>query len=151
VGAEPTISNINIIKYMILLEQSGISKILIIVIIVGILVGGGLIWYYQKTLQIISKPALQISPTNETANWKTYINTNTKYGFEFKYPKEYGEVRADYDPHFPSAALAPGVIAMGANVMLYFNPSIHIDMTLEEEANYQALFSGKYKVKKLFM
>ncbi len=30
------------------------------------------------------------SPPDRTANWKTY--RSEKYGFEFKYPKEYDEV-----------------------------------------------------------
>jgi len=61
-------------------KQSGFSKILIIVIVVGVLVIGGVVWYYQKTVQIISQPAPQISPTNETASWQTY--RNEEYGFE---------------------------------------------------------------------
>ncbi|MBU4338530.1 hypothetical protein KKB43_04205 [Patescibacteria group bacterium] len=74
------------------MNQKGISSILIILIIVGVLVGGGLVWYYQKTLQIISKPAPQVTPVDETANWKTY--RNDEYGFEVKYPTAW-EISSD--------------------------------------------------------
>ena len=69
------------------MNQKGISSIVIILIIVGVLVIGGLFWYYQKTLQIISQPVPQVTPTDETANWQTY--QNDEYGFELNYPKDW--------------------------------------------------------------
>jgi len=38
----------------------------------------------QKQEQIIKQDAKKETPADQTASWKTY--TNTKYGFEFKYP-----------------------------------------------------------------
>jgi len=36
------------------------------------------------------------SPSNQTSNWKTF--TNTKYGFEFKYPRDWNTVSDTGDP-----------------------------------------------------
>lgn len=90
------------------MNQKGISSIVIILIIAGVLAIGGGVWYWQSQKE---KPAActqdaklcpdgsYVSRTgsncefaacpevkDETANWKTY--RNEKYGFEFKYPAE---------------------------------------------------------------
>jgi len=60
-------------------SQSGFSAIILVVIIVLVVVGGGLVAWKQGWI-------------NETANWKTY--TNSDYGFEFKYPQTW-ELNSD--------------------------------------------------------
>lgn len=63
----------------------------IIVIIIGI-TAGIMVWVFAKNSQVpvqqttVARP----TPTDETALLKTY--TNIKYGFEFKYPSEWGDV-----------------------------------------------------------
>jgi len=71
-------------------------KYIVIVLILAIIVGGGILGYMKnfkremisltKFLEI-KKPEKVVK--DETANWKTY--RNEEYGFEFKYPKEWGE------------------------------------------------------------
>lgn len=88
------------------MNQKGIASIAIILIIVGVLIIAGGIWYWQNQKE---KPAAcaqdaQLCPdgsyvsrtgsdcefaacpelNDETADWQTY--RNEKYGFEFKYP-----------------------------------------------------------------
>ena len=60
-------------------SQSGFSAIILVVIIVLVVVGGGFVAWKQGWI-------------NETANWKTY--TNSDYGFEFKYPQTW-ELNSD--------------------------------------------------------
>lgn len=91
------------------MNQKGISAIVIILTIVGVLVIGGGIWYWQSQKE---KPTVcpqdtklcpdgsyvsRIGPNcefaacpekrDETAHWKTY--RNEEYGFEVKYPEDY--------------------------------------------------------------
>ena len=88
-------------------QEKGISTLtgILIALLVAIIAAGG-IWYY---FNYYLNPAIEESSsgtqitipekeseeaaseeeatTGETADWKTY--TNTKYGFSFKYPKDW--------------------------------------------------------------
>lgn len=57
-----------------------------IVAIVVVAVAGAGWWYWNKNYAIGPTPTPTAIP-DETANWKTY--TNTQYGFEFKYPNDW--------------------------------------------------------------
>jgi len=73
-------------------SQKGFALSLLIVIIATLLIGGGAYVYVQN--KQASQPAAENSTAqatsttqtsnSQTADWKTY--TNTKYGFEIKYP-----------------------------------------------------------------
>lgn len=62
-------------------SQKGIAPIIIVLILAIILAGAGDAYYFKQ------QQSKSSSVLDETADWKTY--QNTKYGFEFKYPKEY--------------------------------------------------------------
>ena len=65
------------------------NKVSVIVLILAILIAGGSyagIWYWMKQSTDIAIPTYTPRP-DATAGWKTY--TNTQYGFEFKYPKDF--------------------------------------------------------------
>jgi len=73
-------------------NQKGIAPIAIILIIIGVLVVAGGLYYYQTQtepdiIQPSPTPSPQPTTQDETADWKTY--RNDEYGFEFKYPGEY--------------------------------------------------------------
>jgi len=61
-----------------------------IILILSILVGCFTFWQYSKTQKELSYPLPEIKiqeKIDETANWKTY--SNTEYGVEFKYPETF--------------------------------------------------------------
>jgi len=76
---------------------SAIIGIVIIVVIAFVAIGGIFAYQYffikpvatsSIVQQILNKPfPLAGEPTDQTAGWKTYINT--EYGFEFKYPSNW--------------------------------------------------------------
>lgn len=64
------------------LRQTTLIGIIIIVAVAVVLFGGLLAYQY------FTNPNLKIqNPTTQTADWKTY--TNTQYGFELKYPSSW--------------------------------------------------------------
>lgn len=60
----------------------------IFIILAGLAIVSGL-YYWQVTRLEFPEP---VKHQNEAANWKTY--TNTKYGFEFRYPSSWPKVTA---------------------------------------------------------
>lgn len=91
------------------MSQKGFSSVAIILIVVGVLLAGGVTWYWQNkiseqssqpsitkqlmTEQTKQQPAAEQQSiaeqqlSDEIANWKTY--RNEEYGFEVKYPQEW--------------------------------------------------------------
>lgn len=76
-------------------EQKGYSiPMLVTLVVILIIVGAGGYFLYQKQSKTTETPQKQTSPAipqstpviDQTANWKTY--TNTQYSFSFKYPQE---------------------------------------------------------------
>jgi len=86
-------------------KQSGLAPIaivLIVLIIAGILILGGGIYWWQK-YKISAPISTPSASTDQTANWKIY--TNTKYGFEFKYQPQFIGLEYTYgtaEPGTPS-------------------------------------------------
>lgn len=67
-------------------NQKGISSLLLIVIIVGILAIGGVL-AYQYYWQASEEEIEEETSTDETADWKVY--RNEEIGYEVKYPKDW--------------------------------------------------------------
>ncbi len=110
------------------MKQKGFAPILI-VLLIALAVGGYLLYQKQTRPDVVSQPVVQpssnpvISPvasdsaetTNSDligANWKTYTNTNTKYGFSVKYPESW---------YFISAEENYGADYKGAKVEILFS------------------------------
>jgi len=87
-----------------LLEQDqkyfkGLSKAIVVAVVgTALFIIGGGIYEFRTTKcgqEVTPNPTTSIiltpAPSNETADWKTY--RNEEYGFEFKYPESWGEVR----------------------------------------------------------
>lgn len=76
--------------------QKGFINIGVVIgILIAVAVSGYLV--FVRNMRVAVVPTLTVSPsisaspvTDGTASWKTY--TNTKYGFEFKYPSEFSVV-----------------------------------------------------------
>ena len=71
------------------MNQKG--HVLLVVLLIAVAIGGYLLYtnYSNNRSKVTTSVVQQTtqpspSPSDETANWKTY--TNTKYGFSFKYP-----------------------------------------------------------------
>lgn len=78
-------------------SQKGIAPFVIILFLVVILAGVGGVYYFKQ--QQAKNPPI----SDETAGWKTY--RNDQYGFEFKYPREYG-----FSSSETGKAFSPGYI-----------------------------------------
>lgn len=109
------------------MSQKGLAPILIVILIAAA-VGGYFIYQKQIKPVVVPQQTAQPSSTNaspaptgvgEIANWKTY--TNTKVGFQIKYPPRYSK------PGLPSGApTAPALYADGneeSGTILFGNPS----------------------------
>lgn len=122
------------------MNQKGISSIVIILIIVGVLVVGGGVWYWQSQKE---KPTActqdaklcpdgsYVSRTgpncefaacpevkDETADWQTY--RNEEYGFEVKYPGNF-QLKNQYGETFLSPEKGPEIyIFAGKNLSAAF-------------------------------
>jgi hypothetical protein len=80
-------------------NQKGFANIILIGVIIILVVVGGYFLWSQKSKPAVEQPVqtptitqtdttITTPTTNDkTANWKTY--TNSKYGFEFKYPASF--------------------------------------------------------------
>ena len=82
------------------MKNKGLAPIAIILIIVGVLVVAGGVWYLYQKSNIKNQnnrqsAAQQSSTADETANWQTY--RNEEYGVEVKYPAYFS---ASYDDIF---------------------------------------------------
>lgn len=67
--------------------------------VIGLIVYSGIYYFvltkkttnpYSNNYPTPTQITQSIFPTTETANWKTYVNT--KYGYEFKYPSDFGTI-----------------------------------------------------------
>lgn len=84
-------------------NQKGFAEIFLIGLVVVIIAVAGYFAFIKKSEPVAEQltPAPVVTQTNtmtststdETANWKTYINT--KYGYEFKYPENVGIVNEE--------------------------------------------------------
>ncbi len=74
---------------------TGVGTVIIIIIAIT---AGIFVWLYEKDRPIGDGQVIQNLPVNKksnsasTENWQTY--KNDEYGFEFKYPKDWGEIQA---------------------------------------------------------
>jgi len=68
------------------------GKVISVIILVLLLVGG---WYFfLREGELVGPEApVQNIPESEILNWETY--ENTKFGFEFRYPSNWGIVKVD--------------------------------------------------------
>ena len=85
-----------------------------------------------KTVQYkLINGKLVLQQPNETASWKTY--TNTQYGFEIKYPKDWQiGYQSNSFAHFYKGTLH-GTIGEGAELNIFFNID---NLTLENLIKY---------------
>lgn len=71
------------------MKNKGISTLLVLLIILGVvLIGGGVAYFYATYLLYNPRACTRAEcpiVKNETADWKTY--TNQEFGFEMKYPE----------------------------------------------------------------
>jgi hypothetical protein len=120
-------------------EISTLTGIIIIVVVTVVLFGGVFAYSYLafkkqvkfavvpptspslSTQQILNKPfPLAGEPTDQTADWKTY--TNTQYGFEIKYPQNWF-IKQNPDEAFPNITVAFSPISF-SEMEGYFNSDV---------------------------
>ena len=89
------------------MNRKGITPIVIILIIVGVLVLAGGVWYWQNQKEKEGPKPGEIT-TDETANWKTY--RNEEHGLEFKYPEDWNEPTIkEGDPYYKGEYFFVGI------------------------------------------
>jgi len=83
----------------------GISNLLavLLVVLAAVIAGGGVWWWMNQKLTTATTTTSTTAITQKTtttttsqidiSGWKTY--TNTEYGYQFKYPKDWGYISAD--------------------------------------------------------
>ncbi len=81
------------------MNQKGFANLVLVgVIVILLVVGGYFFWHNNRPYSFEEmNPVIIHSTSNETANWKTY--TDTKNGFEFKYPDDPSYVLLVDAPH----------------------------------------------------
>jgi hypothetical protein len=144
------------------MRKNKIVKILYLVLIVGVIIGFIIFTRSKSPAQkpgsvlspISTSTEYRITPTStesqtttelytqttttsqsqiDTSDWEIY--RNEEFGFGFRYPKEY-KVWTDYDPQARIPKLLGGIVFIGNNVQLDFNPRILAKKTLEQSLNY---------------
>jgi hypothetical protein len=81
----------------------------------------------------------QNTKQDQVANWKTY--TNTKYGFEFKYPKEWASWLVPGDTSEKNFSFGPSdkEIYVTGTIETLINQSTHQPITIAEYAGYNSI------------
>jgi hypothetical protein len=119
-------------------------KYILIVLILGLIVGGGILGYLRyfkrEMISISQFPEIKKPEKpkigEETADWVTY--KNEKYGFEFKYPREFAE------NEFCMARETEGGIEVGRFISISIedskglNLSEYIDSVFPKEFNIES-------------
>src|SRR3989339_609385 len=67
------------------MNQKGFARLVLVGVFLVLVVIAGYFVLVKKAVSPVVDEPLPVS-TDETANWKTY--TNTQYGFEFRYPEK---------------------------------------------------------------
>ena len=107
------------------------AGIIIIVVVAVILFGGVFAYQYFVTQkQQIQTAGLPVQSQQATEGWKTY--TNTKYGFEFKYPT--GVNVSAFQPGDPNTVLGLQISGLG-NGLIFVGETADGNKTLQETKN----------------
>jgi hypothetical protein len=121
-----------------------------IAILATAIAGGVYVW---QTWEILKSANNQIlvnvqKPNNETADWQTY--RNVEYGFEFKYPKDWGTPRSvsidenqktkrilEFEKYGPNQSPGVGAVEDGVSLVIRFseNSSSSLDQMKAEIFN----------------
>ena len=77
-------------------NKKGFANMILIGVIIALVAVGGYFAFVKKYKPITQEQTTSLLvpvTTNDTSNWKTYINI--KYGYEFKYPENVGIVNEE--------------------------------------------------------
>jgi hypothetical protein len=101
------------------MNNRSFSKILILIVLVGLVAGGFLIYRYLLVPKEEAKTTEEVKKTEEVtkdeiADWKTY--RNQEYDFEIKYPKDW-YIKVEAYPTSPGQK--PGVTKLGVSFENY--------------------------------